>query len=95
MPRSAADEVWVNQSPTDEADRFLTHVEVRGEHWFWTGAKSSAGYGNVRVRSRHMTAQRRAWELFRGPLDEYDLLEKDPACRHKLCVNPRHWRKKL
>ncbi len=61
--------------------------------WIWTGAVTSAGYGNLyigggRSGPRYATAHRFIYELFVGPVPPaFDL---DHLCRVRQCCNPMH-----
>lgn len=56
--------------------------------WHWNGAKSTSGYGNVRIDKVQLRAHRVSYE------DKYGKISKDLVvdhlCRNKLCVNPLH-----
>jgi hypothetical protein len=57
--------------------------------WIWTGARTSTGYGNFRVRDEHnVKAHRYAWELTYGPVP--DGLDVCHHCDNPPCVNPSH-----
>jgi hypothetical protein len=53
----------------------------------WTGCKGY-GYGQVKIRQRHLLVHRVAWELARGPIPEG--LEIDHLCRVRHCANVDH-----
>ena len=79
-----------------EAEQFMRHVEVVDGHWMWLGAVVvNNGYGKVtapgstRTNRKIMTAHRRAYQLFVGPIPEgIHVLHKHEGM--KLCVNPDH-----
>lgn len=54
----------------------------------WMGAKTSCGYGVVRVNKRPMNAHRLVWELVHGPIA--DGLHVLHACDNPPCFNPDH-----
>lgn len=56
--------------------------------WEWRGARSAAGYGNVVVRGKTVTAHRVAWETERGPIPEG--MQVCHRCDNPLCVRPDH-----
>lgn len=86
---------WRKRGTTDDPtpsslDRFMSKVDRSGpgECWIWTGAKSNAGYGTVRIDYQQMPAHRAAYELLVGPVP--DGLELDHLCVNPPCVNPAH-----
>jgi hypothetical protein len=60
----------VGASRRSLAERFLGKVQKTARHWFWTGAISGSGYGNIRVGSRFQGAHVVAWELLHGPVPD-------------------------
>lgn len=54
----------------------------------FSGPRTPDGYGKIRVRYRHTSAHRAAYELFVGPIPEG--LHIDHLCRNTSCVNPAH-----
>lgn len=56
--------------------------------WLWTGARTSAGYGNVRFKGRYWSAHRLSYSLGHGLPPDH--LKMDHLCRVRLCVNPAH-----
>lgn len=62
--------------------------------WIFQGAKTSAGYGNIRIGSRTDGTRRVIethtvmWESQHGPVPEG--LELDHLCRVRACCNPAH-----
>lgn len=62
---------------------------VRGKCWIWQGAKSSAGYGRVKLSGRLVSPHRAMWEwLYEKPIPHG--LDIDHLCRKPACVNPLH-----
>lgn len=56
--------------------------------WNWVGAKSSSGYGNVRINNIQYRAHRVSYIDKFGPIP--DNLVIDHLCKNKACVNPDH-----
>lgn len=54
----------------------------------WTGALTTNGYAQMKIRGRAMTAHRVAFVSTRGPIPEGKIL--DHLCRVRSCINPRH-----
>jgi hypothetical protein len=79
------------------AERFWAKVDKDGPvHsvlgtpcWLWTGARDSAGYGNLKLRSFVTDkAHRVSWALNFGPIpDDAFVLHR---CDNPPCVNPGH-----
>lgn len=74
-------------TPTELA-RFAAKVEKTSECWNWTGAKVSAGYGELNISGRPAYAHRLAYEHFVGPIPAGLVI--DHLCRNPSCVNPAH-----
>ncbi len=65
--------------------------------WLWIGARSSNGYGSVRLGKRMVNAHRIAWVMYNGeiPQDVWVLHICDVNCSagdksYRLCVRPGH-----
>lgn len=56
--------------------------------WEWTGAKITAGYGELNVGGQPVYAHRYIYEWIRGPIPTG--LTIDHLCLNKKCVNPDH-----
>lgn len=71
-------------------DRFWSKVSVEPSGcWEWTGARTSFGYGQIRVSGKAMLAHRMMAEIAYGPGgDQYAL----HSCDNPPCVNPGHLR---
>lgn len=54
----------------------------------WTGRKNWAGYGQISVRGRNLSAHRMAYRVAFGPIP--DELVVDHLCRNRACINPEH-----
>ena len=68
--------------------RFWPKVNKTETCWLWTGAKSSAGYGQISDRGRALYAHRLAYEWLVTPIPEGLVI--DHLCRVRHCVNPDH-----
>jgi len=71
-------------------ERFWKRVIKRGAEdcWEWTGAKSTAGYGQLRMYGQAFYAHRLIWEWTYGSIP--DGIEVCHACDNPECVNPAH-----
>lgn len=58
--------------------------------WNWIGAKTTAGYGEVRIGGRPYYAHRIMWELFFGEIPEGKWVLHKAECHNPSCVNPYH-----
>ena len=92
-----ADHIFHQRWPVRSiAERFWSHVEIRGpdECWPWTGALNKYGYGHFRVDRNGngvVRAPRMALTLTVGPSDD----DSDFAlhsCDNRACCNPAHLR---
>jgi len=74
---------------------FWRRVAIRGsdECWPWLGAKTSTGYGSVRVRGRLYRAHRIAWALCTGRGAELDGFVVLHTCDRPRCMSPWHLRR--
>jgi hypothetical protein len=78
-------------SPTTIA-RFWSKVDVRpgmNECWEWRAAKTTAGYGKMKVSGVMYIASRLAWEIFNGRTLSDSLVARH-ACDNPACCNPEH-----
>lgn len=71
-------------------ERLMRRVnkDAAGGCWQFTGAKSLAGYGQLKVSGHPEYAHRLAYEALTGPIPEG--LQLDHLCRNRACVNPAH-----
>lgn len=72
----------------DLGDRFEAKVDRSGDHHVWLGAKTANGTGLLKVGGKTVTAQRVAWELVHGPLENGLEVTSCPAVR--ACVRVEH-----
>jgi hypothetical protein len=75
-----------------ELASFINKIDITDTCWVWTGAKSSAGYGQLRFKVdgswRTVYAHRESYTHFVGDIGEG--LQIDHLCRNRGCVNPLH-----
>jgi hypothetical protein len=74
-----------------EIDRFWEYTipEPNSGCWLWIGKHDKRnGYGHFFFDGKHITAQRAAWILLRGPIPAG--MHIDHLCRNPACVNPEH-----
>lgn len=74
-------------------DRFWPKVDFDGPGgcWLWTGALTTAGYGQTRILgagSKQALVHRLSYEIVHGVIPEgYQI---DHLCRVRNCLNPEH-----
>lgn len=72
-----------------EEERFWAKVRKTSECWEWSGSRTAAGYGNVRLpNGKNGYAHRISYRFLRGGIP--DGLVIDHLCRNRACVNPAH-----
>jgi hypothetical protein len=71
-----------------ESAAFWAKVDMLGDCWVWTHARTSAGYGNVRANRRNYTSHRCVYEYVYGPVPARLLIRH--SCDNPPCVNPLH-----
>lgn len=67
---------------------FLLNVAKTPTCWFWVGAITSNGYGELRIDGKMVSAHRESFTRFVRPLLPTEIVHH--KCRHKSCVNPDH-----
>lgn len=80
----------VQQHHTSPEAAFAARTTTQGECLVWTGAKNSAGYGQIWTGHEHVLAHRYAWEQEHGPVP--DGMVVDHLCHTPLCVKASHLR---
>lgn len=70
--------------------RFIRQVKINGAHgcWIWMSGRSKSGYGQIKMHGKTTRAHRAAYELFRGPIPDDQLVCHH--CDNPPCVNPAH-----
>jgi hypothetical protein len=81
----AAQDDWWRRLPDQVRAKI---VRQDGGCWVWTGAVTSAGYGNLHIRPRNYTAHRFVYEAKHGAVSP--ALYMDHLCRNTRCCNPEH-----
>jgi hypothetical protein len=71
-------------------DRLDLYTDKTNDCWLWTSAKTTRGYGHVRVGGRMMPAHRIAYELAYGRIPSG--LQVDHKCHTRSCVKLEHLR---
>jgi hypothetical protein len=70
------------------APRFWAKVNKTDKCWEWTGCKTGAGYGQIRVEGKSILAHRISWEMHHGHiLGNMFVLHH---CDNPSCVRPDH-----
>jgi hypothetical protein len=68
--------------------RFISNIEVRDGHWFWTGSTFKTGYGKFRAVGSEFHAHRVSWMLEHNLTAEGLYITQ--TCGEDLCVDPTH-----
>lgn len=78
-----------NSFSLEDGGEFWKLVKRAGddECWLWLGAKTSCGYGQVKVGGKSVTASKAAWIFMHGDPGNAHVLH---SCHNRLCVNPEH-----
>ena len=75
----------IKPSLTERVQKYTLYV---GDCIVWTGAVTSAGYGELNVGGRPVLAHRISYELSNGPIPAGLVINH--LCTNKVCVNPAH-----
>jgi hypothetical protein len=85
-----ADELLALGSDPVVRSRFFSMVDRSRDCWFWTGSKSSGGYGRMTISKRTLVAHRISLAVAGVRIPPG--LVVDHKCRNRACVNPGHLR---
>jgi len=79
----------IPQLTAEEAERFWSKIDRRGEddRWEWRRSTNNKGYGRIRIRRQCYLAHRLAYALTLGDPGEMVVCH---TCDNPLCCNPRH-----
>lgn len=89
MKRRGTTEKHDPRYPTVE-ESLLTRVAWAGNCLEWTGARTTSGYGSLRVNRVVHYTHRLAWEIANGPIEAGRVI--DHICRNRACLNLDHLR---
>lgn len=86
----------MNISPKS-IERIFAKISINPDNncWIWIGAKTSNGYGNVRVNKIGYRTHRLIYALFVAPVPlgkGKDIPVLHHICNNRLCCNPAHLR---
>lgn len=74
------------------AERFYSKIQKTDTCWLWVGAKTSQGYGMLKVNRDTKTERVHRIALILEGIHIPDNMVVDHICRNRLCVNPKHLR---
>jgi len=74
--------------PLPERLALRTAIDQQTGCHVWTGARKSAGYGQIQIGGKSMLAHRVSYAMHHGPIPAG--LEIDHLCRNPSCINPDH-----
>lgn len=72
-------------------EAFWNRVKKTDAHWLWTGSKTIAGYGKLRINSKEQYAARISYAIANDKkLEDIIHLRIINLCGENSCVNPSH-----
>lgn len=82
MRKFEIDSIWSRIKKLDQA---------QGNHWLWTGAKTTRGYGKVQIDNNEVYVLRVVYANEHNlTLDELEKYTIRILCGENSCVNPEH-----
>lgn len=71
--------------------RLLERRKIVGECWYWTGPRTKAGYGQIRVNEINSKIYVHRLSLLLFKPSEFDhSLQTNHKCNNPYCFNPEH-----
>lgn len=74
--------------PAAVRGRLMSHIEMSGDCWVWTGHRTSNGYGRITVLGKVRLSHRVSWAVHHGPVS--DGMRVLHRCDNPPCINPAH-----
>jgi hypothetical protein len=75
-------------TPRERFEKKVQYPSDPNGCWIWTGAKNSAGYGQLKIDGHAVYAHRLSYEWHVGPIPPDMTI--DHLCRTPACCNPAH-----
>ena len=69
-------------------ERFFQKVNKTDSCWIWVGAKTSRGYGSIRINGKSIGAHVFSYTHFKGKIPDGMIICH--TCDNPSCVNPDH-----